>query len=80
VLAGFNQLFGFAQGCGINEHNVLQFRRTHASSARILSIEECVLRFSDTLSRNALGKEAWELAGVFTDNPFVHFYFKRLTG
>jgi hypothetical protein len=29
---------------------------------------------------NKLGKEAWELAGVFTDNPFVHFYFKRLTG
>jgi len=27
---------------------------------------------------NALGKEGWELAGVFTDSPFVHFYFKRL--
>ena len=27
---------------------------------------------------NRLGKEAWELAGVFTDSPFVHFYFKRL--
>ena len=29
---------------------------------------------------NSLGKEAWELAGVFTDSPFVHFYFKRLKG
>ena len=29
---------------------------------------------------NTLGKEAWELAGVFTDSPFVHFYFKRLKG
>ena len=27
---------------------------------------------------NKLGKEGWELAGVFTDSPFVHFYFKRL--
>ena len=27
---------------------------------------------------NKLGKEAWELAGVLTDSPFVHFYFKRL--
>jgi hypothetical protein len=27
---------------------------------------------------NRLGKEAWELAGVFADSPFVHFYFKRL--
>jgi len=27
---------------------------------------------------NRLGKEGWELAGVFTDSPFVHFYFKRL--
>jgi hypothetical protein len=27
---------------------------------------------------NRLGKEAWELAGVFSDSPFVHFYFKRL--
>jgi len=27
---------------------------------------------------NTLGKEGWELAGVFTDSPFVHFYFKRL--
>jgi hypothetical protein len=25
-----------------------------------------------------LGKEAWELAGMFTDSPLVHFYFKRL--
>jgi hypothetical protein len=29
---------------------------------------------------NRLGKEGWELAGVFTDSPFVHFYFKRLKG
>jgi hypothetical protein len=27
---------------------------------------------------NRLGKEAWELVGVFTDSPFVHFYFKRM--
>lgn len=27
---------------------------------------------------NRLGKEAWELAGAFTDSPFVHFHFKRL--
>ena len=27
---------------------------------------------------NKLGKEGWELAGVFSDSPFVHFYFKRL--
>ena len=27
---------------------------------------------------NALGKEGWELAGIFSDSPFVHFYFKRL--
>jgi hypothetical protein len=27
---------------------------------------------------NRLGKEGWELAGVFSDSPFVHFYFKRL--
>jgi hypothetical protein len=27
---------------------------------------------------NKLGVEGWELAGVFTDSPFVHFYFKRL--
>jgi hypothetical protein len=27
---------------------------------------------------NTLGKDGWELAGVFTDSPFVHFYFKRL--
>ena len=27
---------------------------------------------------NKLGKEGWELAGVFTDSPFVYFYFKRL--
>jgi len=27
---------------------------------------------------NRCGKEGWELAGVFTDSPFVHFYFKRL--
>jgi hypothetical protein len=27
---------------------------------------------------NKLGKEAWELAGLFTDSRFVHFYFKRM--
>jgi len=27
---------------------------------------------------NALGADGWELAGVFTDSPFVYFYFKRL--
>jgi len=27
---------------------------------------------------NKLGKEGWELAGVFSDSPFVHFYFKRM--
>jgi hypothetical protein len=27
---------------------------------------------------NALGKEGWELAGVFSDSPFIQFYFKRL--
>jgi hypothetical protein len=26
---------------------------------------------------NALGKDGWELAGVFKDSPFVYFYFKR---
>lgn len=26
---------------------------------------------------NALGKEGWELAGVFKDSPFVYFYFIR---
>jgi hypothetical protein len=27
---------------------------------------------------NRLGQEGLELAGVFTDSPFVHFYFKRM--
>jgi hypothetical protein len=27
---------------------------------------------------NKLGKDGWELAGVFTDSPLVYFYFKRL--
>ena len=27
---------------------------------------------------NELGKAGWELAGVFADIPFVHFYFKRV--
>ena len=27
---------------------------------------------------NEIGKEGWELAGVFNDTPFVYFYFKRL--
>jgi hypothetical protein len=27
---------------------------------------------------NRLGKEGWELAGVFSDSPFVNLYFKRL--
>lgn len=27
---------------------------------------------------NTLGADGWELAGVFTDSPFVYFYFKRL--
>jgi len=26
---------------------------------------------------NALGNDAWELTGVFTDGRSVHFYFKR---
>ena len=26
----------------------------------------------------AIGADGWELAGVFTDSPFVYFYFKRL--
>jgi hypothetical protein len=29
---------------------------------------------------NALGTDGWELAGIFTDSPFVYFYFKRLAG
>jgi hypothetical protein len=29
---------------------------------------------------NALGADGWELAGIFTDSPFVYFYFKRLVG
>ncbi len=29
---------------------------------------------------NALGADGWELAGIFTDSPFVYFYFKRLAG
>jgi hypothetical protein len=28
---------------------------------------------------NELGADGWELAGVFSDSPFVYFYFKRLT-
>jgi hypothetical protein len=27
---------------------------------------------------NTLGAEGWELAGLFTDTPFVYFYFRRL--
>ena len=27
---------------------------------------------------NKLGKEGWELAGMYTDSPFLHFCFKRL--
>lgn len=27
---------------------------------------------------NKLGADGWELAGVFSDSPFVYFYFKRL--
>ena len=27
---------------------------------------------------NNLGKDGWELAGVFADSPFAYFYFKRL--
>ena len=27
---------------------------------------------------NTLGKDGWELAGIFTDSPNVYFYFKRL--
>lgn len=27
---------------------------------------------------NALGADGWELTGIFTDSPFVYFYFKRL--
>jgi hypothetical protein len=26
---------------------------------------------------NTLGAEGWEVAGLFTDTPFVYFYFKR---
>lgn len=28
---------------------------------------------------NELGADGWELTGVFSDSPFVYFYFKRLT-
>jgi hypothetical protein len=28
----------------------------------------------------AIGADGWELAGVFSDSPFVYFYFKRLGG
>ncbi|HEX7117973.1 MAG TPA: hypothetical protein VF212_04260 [Longimicrobiales bacterium] len=27
---------------------------------------------------NELGRDGWELAGTFTDSPFVYLYFKRL--
>ena len=27
---------------------------------------------------NRLGADGWEMAGVFTDSPFVYFYFKRV--
>lgn len=27
---------------------------------------------------NALGRDGWDLTGIFTDSPFVHMYFKRL--
>ncbi|HBY97205.1 MAG: hypothetical protein M5U01_35885 [Ardenticatenaceae bacterium] len=27
---------------------------------------------------NALGADGWELTAIFTDSPFVYFYFKRL--
>jgi hypothetical protein len=26
----------------------------------------------------ALGADGWELAGMFTDSPFVYLFFKRL--
>jgi hypothetical protein len=26
---------------------------------------------------NTLGADGWELAGIFTDTPFVYLYFKR---
>jgi hypothetical protein len=29
---------------------------------------------------NLLGADGWELAGMFTDSPFVYFYFKRQAG
>ncbi|MCI0395338.1 MAG: hypothetical protein L0332_12425 [Chloroflexi bacterium] len=31
----------------------------------------------DAGALNELGKDGWELAAVFTDSPFVYFYFKR---
>jgi hypothetical protein len=27
---------------------------------------------------NALGDDGWELAGLFTDSPFLYLYFKRM--
>lgn len=32
----------------------------------------------DVEELNALGAHGWELVGVFTTPPSVHFYFKRL--
>lgn len=27
---------------------------------------------------NALGADGWEMAGLFSDSPFLYLYFKRL--
>ncbi len=32
----------------------------------------------DEAGLNALGAQGWELVGIFSDSPFVFFYFKRL--
>jgi hypothetical protein len=74
-----NQRFSFPPGSGIGPITPMVYVKEktvweYKLLSRNLSKEEA----PSEEELNRLGKEAWELAGVFTDSPFVHFYFKRL--
>lgn len=55
----------------VSEQSIWEYKQIIRNLAKEQALTEADL--------NELGAEGWELTGVFSDSPFVYFYFKRLT-
>lgn len=70
VLGQFQGAPNYVPMVYVSEQSVWEYKQIVRNLAKEQALTE------DDL--NELGADGWELTGVFSDSPFVYFYFKRL--